>query len=170
MTAIGYGVAMFDPAPGPLPWDGHCRCDAVRFRVVAAPIATAVCHCRGCQRMSSSAFSLTLMAPTGGVEITRGELVPGGLPGGDLKHRCCDRCKTWVMTEIEAFGLLNVRAALLDDAGWFVPFLETYRSTKLAWVTTPAVERFDEFPEPALYPQLLADYRAWARARGWPVG
>ena len=52
-----------------LPWEGGCRCGAVRLRVTAAPLISAVCHCRGCQRMTGSALSLTLMLPQGGLEI-----------------------------------------------------------------------------------------------------
>ena len=119
--------------------------------------------------MSSSAFSLTLILPAGGVEVTRGELVRGGDPDGDIRHMFCDRCKTWVLTHIDQFGIVNVRATLLDDASWFSPYMETYAATRLRWVTTPAVKRYDEFPANEDYPALLADYAVWAKARGWPV-
>lgn len=119
--------------------------------------------------MSSSAFSLTVMVPGHGVELTEGELVPGGMRGSELRHEFCDQCKTWVLTRVVAAGLVNVRPTLLDDARWFVPYLETYSSTKLPWVSTPAIERCDEFPDPASYPELMAAYAAWAKARGWPV-
>ncbi len=161
---------MVDPslAPGELPWEGGCRCDRVRFRIVAAPIVSAICHCRGCQRMSSSAFSLTLMVPRQGVELLQGETVPGGART-ELQHEHCDYCKTWVRTIIPEFGVINVRATLLDQASWFVPYLETYLSTRLPWVTSPAIQSYDEFPAPDSYPELMAGYASWARERGWPI-
>ena len=119
--------------------------------------------------MSSSAFSLTLMLPIDGLEIVRGEVVVGGMRGPELKHMFCDYCKTWVFTRIEAFGLTNLRATMLASSDWFVPFMETFVSTKLPWVDTPAVQRFDEFPPPESYPDLMAQYADWARARNWPV-
>lgn len=119
--------------------------------------------------MSSSAYSLTLMLPANGLEVVAGEPVVGGLHGADASHQFCDHCKTWVFTRIPQFGVINLRPTMLDSASWFSPFIETYVSTKLPWVDTPAVQRFDEFPPPESYVQLLARYASWARERGWPV-
>ncbi len=41
------------------------------------PLATFACHCTGCQRMSSSAYSLSAMVPSDGFEILSGEPVRG---------------------------------------------------------------------------------------------
>src|ERR1700748_3221529 len=62
-----------------LPWGGGCRCERVRIRVAAMPILTMACHCRGCQRMSASAYSLSAMFPSSGFEVTVGEPVIGGM-------------------------------------------------------------------------------------------
>ncbi|WP_455550484.1 GFA family protein [Alloalcanivorax marinus] len=42
---------------------GRCRCGRVEFEVYARPLVTMACHCTGCQRMSSSAFSLSALFP-----------------------------------------------------------------------------------------------------------
>jgi hypothetical protein len=81
----------------------------------------------------------------------------------------CDSCKSWAFTQIDAFGITNVRASLLVDAAWFVPYLETCAITKMDWVQTPAIERYDEFPPPETMPAMLERYAKWADARGWPV-
>ncbi|HMR06041.1 MAG TPA: GFA family protein [Polyangiaceae bacterium] len=156
-------------APGPLPWQGGCRCDKLRFQVNMAPILSAACHCAGCQRMSASAFSLTLIVPGPGLEIIEGEPVVGGLHAPELQHMCCDHCKSWVFTRVEQFGIVNVRATMLDTPRWFVPYMETCVSEKLPWATTPAVQHFEQFPAPDSYPTLLAEYAAWARERQLPV-
>ena len=67
-----------------LPWEGGCRCGAVRIRVTKPPLLAMACHCTGCQRMSASAFSLTLTLPADGFAVTRGEPVIGGLQGDDV--------------------------------------------------------------------------------------
>lgn len=169
---IHYARAMSnDPVtPDALPWDGGCRCDRLRVRVTMPPLLSAACHCHGCQRMSASAFSLTLILPISGFEVLQGEPVVGGLQGVDAQHMFCDHCKTWVFTRAEQFGVVNLRPTMLDAASWFVPYIETYVSTKLAWATTPAFQSFDEFPPMESYVQLMADYADWARQRGWPAG
>jgi len=64
-----------------LPWEGGCRCGEVRIRVTRPPLLTGACHCAGCQRMSASAFSLTVTLPSDGFELVAGAPVPGGAQG-----------------------------------------------------------------------------------------
>jgi hypothetical protein len=47
---------------------------------------------------------------------------------------------------------------VFDDASWFVPFIETYTSEKLAWAKTPARHSFDKFPSMTEYARLVAEY------------
>ena len=145
-----------------LPLEGSCRCGRVGIRLTKAPICTAACHCRGCQKMSSSAYSLTIMAPGDGFEVTRGEPVVGGLHGEDVRHFFCGHCMTWMFTRPAGVDFVNVRPTMLDDAGWFRPFMETYASTKLAFAATGAVRSFETFPTMEEIPTLLAEYAEWA--------
>lgn len=142
-----------------LPWEGGCRCGQVRFRISQAPLVTGVCHCAGCQRMTGSAFSLGLSIPTPGFEVTQGEPVRGGLQLG-LDHRHCDFCKSWVFTRFpEMPHFVNVRATMLDDPTWVVPFVETFTREKLGWVSTPAAHSYDKVPEISEWETLIADFR-----------
>lgn len=61
------------------PLAGACRCGRTRIEVTAPPIITSACHCRGCQRMSASAYSLTATFPSGSFRVTAGEVVRGGI-------------------------------------------------------------------------------------------
>lgn len=52
-----------------------------------------------------------------------------------------------MFTRTEGFDwLVNVRATMLDDPSWFIPFIETWTSEKLPWATTPAVHSFEKVP------------------------
>jgi hypothetical protein len=140
------------------PWNGECRCGQLRIRATAPPILTMACHCRGCQRMSASAYSLTAMFPNSAFTVTDGEPVIGGLHG---EHRqfYCAHCKSWVFTRphgVEQF--VNVRPTMFDETSWVVPFIETYTSEKLPWAITPARHSFEKFPAMSDYPGLVADY------------
>lgn len=138
-----------------LPWDGGCRCNRVRIRVAAPPLLTMACHCTGCQRMSASAFSLSVLLLADGFTVTAGEPAIGGLHGPD-RHFFCPHCKSWMFTRPEALPhLVNLRPSTLDDHSWFVPFMETFTREKLPWASTPAPHSFEAFPDPALYPGLL---------------
>jgi len=144
-----------------LPIEGGCRCGRVRFRLTQAPWMEAACHCRGCQRMTGSAFSTTLIMPASGFAIIAGDTVIGGLHGDDADHHHCDSCKSWMFTKPRAdLGFVNVRATLLDDAGWFAPWMETQTAEKLPWASTGAARSFARFPEMDQFEGLIADYRA----------
>jgi hypothetical protein len=140
-----------------LPSLGRCRCGGVEFRISAPPILTGVCHCRGCQRMSSSAYSVSVAIPTSGFEVVRGEPVIGGLRDPQQKHFFCPSCMTWMFTRAMP-EFVNVRATLLDDTAWFKPFMETWTRTKLSWASTGAVCSYEEFPPPEDYEKLIADF------------
>ena len=143
-----------------LPWEGGCRCDRLRFRVTEPPLVSMACHCTGCQKMTGSAFSLSLMIMGNGFEVTKGEPVIGGLHG-DIRHYFCAYCMSWVFTRPNAeIPFVNLRSTMLDDASWVVPFIESYVSEKLPWATTPATHSFEKFPEREDYPVLIQEYAA----------
>ena len=143
-----------------LPWDGGCRCGRVRIRVTAPPLVTMACHCRGCQRMSSSAFSLSAAIPAEGFAVTEGEPVVGGLHGA-TRHFFCGRCMSWMFTRPEGMDwFVNLRPTMLDDPSWFEPLVETYVAEKLAWAVTGAPHGFATVPEEGAFPALIAEYAA----------
>ena len=140
--------------------EGGCRCGQVRFRATATPLLTMACHCRGCQKMTSSAFSLSAAIPAEGFEVTQGEPVIGGLHGAS-KHYFCPHCMSWMFTRPEGIDFfVNVRSTLFDDAEWSEPFMETWTSESLPWARTPAVHSFEALPPQDAYPGLIADYQA----------
>src|SRR4051812_27838516 len=105
-----------------LPWEGACRCGQVRVRVSAPPMMTAACHCTGCQRMRSSAFSLSVTIPADRFAVTAGEPVIGGLHGA-TRHYFCPHCLTWMFTRPEGMDwFVNLRSTMLDHADRLAPF------------------------------------------------
>lgn len=139
---------------------GGCRCGKVRFQVSGAPKVTMACHCRGCQQMTASAFSLSALFATEAFELTAGEPVIGALHGA-TRHFYCPHCMSWMFTRPDgAEGFVAVRSTLFDDPAGLEPFMETMTSEKLPWAVTPAVEGFEGFPQPADYGRLMGAYAA----------
>jgi hypothetical protein len=142
-----------------LPMDGGCRCGKVRLRISKPPMITMLCHCTGCQRMTASAFSTTIIVPTDGFEVTEGETVIGGIHGNQGRHHHCDWCKSWLFTRIvPEMGFVNVRATMLDDATWFVPFAEVFTSEALPWAIAGAPHAYEQFPPMEDYQTLIGAF------------
>jgi hypothetical protein len=142
-----------------LPWAASCMCGQVKMRVTAAPVMAMACHCTGCQKLTSGAYSLTLMLPASGFEKIEGETDLGGLHREQSAHHFCTRCNNWLYTTGIAGGqFVNFRPTMLEDASWFTPFVESYMSEKLPGAATGAKHSFDKFPEPHQYGSLMAAY------------
>jgi hypothetical protein len=144
-----------------LPWAGACRCGQVRVAVTAPPLIVTACHCAGCQKMTASAFTLTVTVPSEGFAVTAGEPVIGGLHGPMAHHFFCPHCMSWMFTRAEGMDwFVNLRASVLDDHAWVEPFAEVWTSEKLAWVRTPAKHSYATQPDMDAYGALTQDFAA----------
>ena len=124
----------------------------------APPLLTAACHCTGCQRMSASAFSLSIGISSEGFDVTQGEPVIGGLHG-PTRHFFCPRCMSWMFTRPEGMNrFVNLRPSMLDDHSWIVPFIEVWTHEKLPWASTPAVHSYATLPAFTDYPKLIEEF------------
>lgn len=142
---------------------GRCRCERVTFEISAPPMVTMACHCRGCQRMTASAYSLGVLVPSEGFRVTSGEPVIGGLHGPN-RHFFCPHCMSWMFTRPEGLDfLVAVRSTMLDERRWDTPFIETCTSEKLPWVTTPAKHSYPGFPPPEAFEPIIAEFAAQAQ-------
>lgn len=148
----------------PLPLSGSCRCGSVKISATKPPLITSACHCKGCQKMSSSAYSLTMIIPADGFEVTMGEPAIGGLHGADIHHYFCAHCMTWMFTRPEGMDFVNIRPTLFEDNTWSRPFIETYTSTMLPFAKTGAVKSYDKFPNMDEFEGLIAQYEQWAKS------
>ena len=141
-----------------LPVEGGCRCGQVRIKVRSPPLLTMACHCTGCQKMTSSAYSLSAAITAEGFEVIRGEPVVCGLHGAS-RHYFCPRCMSWMFTRPEGVDwFVNVRPTMLDETAWFEPFIETWTSEKLAWVQPVATHGYPELPAFDAYGGLIEEY------------
>ena len=139
---------------------GACRCGQIIFEVHASPIITSACHCRGCQKMAASGFSLSALFPAESLQVTRGTPVIGGLHG-PTQHQFCSHCLSWLFTRpADNPTIISVRSSLLDQPQRYAPFIETWIREKLPWATTGATHSFERFPDPQDYGTLIAQFAA----------
>ncbi|MFY0641632.1 MAG: GFA family protein [Bermanella sp.] len=52
------------------PIKGACQCGAVTYELLAPPKLIAACHCKECQKLSTSAFSITAMVDASDVRFS----------------------------------------------------------------------------------------------------
>ncbi len=129
------------------PFEGSCLCGAVQVLITEPPLLTVACHCRDCQKMSASGYSLATLFPSSGFSCS-GELKRGGRGSGPRAHYYCKSCLSLIYTRVEgADDRINLRTSVLNDAALFEPFVELMTDDKMAWVNVPAVRSFARFPD-----------------------
>src|SRR5215203_1715238 len=81
---------------------GGCLCGSVSYESEAEPTLTAVCHCRHCQKQTSSAFSMFIVLPKGSLRI-EGEPLAAfedvGESGLPVFRKFCPKCGSAIVGE-----------------------------------------------------------------------
>lgn len=145
---------MARPTP---PFDGSCLCGAVQIHVTAAPLLTMACHCRDCQKLTASDYSLTTMFPKDSVTVT-GEVITGGLKSATRRHYFCPNCLNFIYSEVgQGSGRINMRSSVLEAASALTPFVEVMTEEKVPWVTMDLPHSFPRFPDSLEALQTLMD-------------
>ncbi|WP_430246100.1 GFA family protein [Neorhizobium sp. DAR64861/K0K2] len=141
-----------------------CRCGFVRLKANGQPLTTGACHCEGCRRMSAGPYSLGAIYADEAVTIVSGKTSPIGADPY-AGHQGCPHCASWVISRPPVLvDMVVVRSALFEDAAAFAPFVETFTSEKLPFVSLIAPHRFERFPNPSEFPTLMSEYAKWVHA------
>ena len=117
---------------------GGCLCGGVRYTSDAEPALTAVCHCTGCQKQTSTSFSMLVAIPKGNLEIEGpklGEFHGVGETGEPVTRRFCPDCGSPIVSDVGATpGLDWIKAGTLDDPSWFQPQMHIWCDSAQPWV------------------------------------
>lgn len=126
---------------------GGCLCGAIRYSVDGAPLVTAVCHCRHCQRQSGSAFSVMIAVKA--KQLTReGDIATyrdRGDSGGEVARHFCPKCGSPLFSTLPAApAIVYVKAGTLDDVSALSPGVHLWTSSAQQWVDIdPAAQCFE---------------------------
>ncbi|WP_298306279.1 GFA family protein [uncultured Erythrobacter sp.] len=119
---------------------------------------TLACHCRGCQRLTSSAYSVSGVFAREAFELTAGQPVIGALRG-EVEHWYCDSCKSWIYTVPPGeTPVVNVRLTLLDDPPRGRPHVEMCTNEAQDWALLGSAHQYAGFPPPEDYPALARSF------------
>ena len=128
---------------------GGCQCGAVRYRVSAAPIVTAICHCAMCRRANAAPAVAWAMFEQSQVTFIRN--APTTYKSSPEAERgFCSTCGTQIsFTASYIPGLIDLTVGSLDHPEAVGPALHYWDSKRLPWV------RFaDDLPRHAEFPPI----------------
>ena len=123
---------------------GGCQCGSVRYHLNEDPLALYVCHCRHCQKQSSSAFGMSMWMDRGAVEFTAGKLSLWSTRGdGGAEKICafCANCGTPIYHAVDdGKDILSIKAGSLDDTRLLQPTCHLWTKRQQPWLKLDAYQ------------------------------
>ena len=109
--------------------EGGCTCGNVRYSSEADPVFSGICHCKTCQKLTGTSFSVVIAVPTPSLTVT-GEVKVfdnKGDSGQGTHSTFCPNCGSPVIGTADIMqGISMIRAGTLDDPSWLKPAMEIY--------------------------------------------
>ena len=115
------------------------------------------CHCTDCQRLSGSAFGLSMVLKRSNLELTRGEVRVNEFSGSkNLMHRHhCEKCGVALWFSSPGYeGIIAVKPGTLDDTSGLQPIAHMWYRSAQRWLQlADDIPVYQEQPE---FEELLA--------------
>lgn len=120
---------------------GGCQCGQIRYTAPEQPLELHVCHCRECQKQSSSAFGISYAVPRTDFHILSGQPARWcrtTRSGHELECFFCANCgsRLWHQSSGSP-DTLNIKGGTLDDPLDLVHAIHIWTSSKLPGVMIP---------------------------------
>jgi hypothetical protein len=140
---------------------GHCQCGELSYRVTGVSLTLFACHCKDCQRQSSSAFGMALWIKTSSVEIVSGGVQTWKrvMPSGQTMY-CdfCPVCGTRVFhRRAGQEDIVSIKPGTLDDSRWLDPVAHIWTASAQPWLDISKEECL-------LFPQNPSSFDAFFEA------
>lgn len=132
-----------------LPARGSCQCGNVIYQVIEDPLITVACHCLDCQKLSTSAFSISMILNRSGFDLLSGELKKWERPtaaGGIAVCWFCPDCGNRIYHENPAMPeVVRLKPGTLEDTSILEPQAHVWTCREQPWLTRyadlPKIER-----------------------------
>ena len=119
------------------PYKGGCSCGSVRFELSTEPLWVLACHCHSCKKRTGSAYGISVMVETSGVNEFTGRTKSfrrKGDSGNDVQYEFCPNCGTTLRWFVEMIpGRQAFAGGALDNFDALVPIAEIYTDAAVPW-------------------------------------
>jgi hypothetical protein len=120
---------------------GSCQCGGVTYELLRAPLMVVACHCRECQKLSTSAFSITAVVDADAL-VFKGEMrewqrvaESGNVNAAKFCPTCGNRIYHFNPAEPDK---IKLKPSNLSDTRLIQPSAHVWVSEKQEWVAIPA--------------------------------
>jgi len=132
------------------PVEGSCQCGGVKYQLLSEPLVIIACHCKECQKLSTSAFSITAMVNVdtvrfeGEMKEWRRTAESGNINGARFCPTCGNRIYHFNPDDPSK---IKLKPSNLSDTSLIQPTVHVWVSEKQDWVRIPeGVTVYDRQP------------------------
>ena len=132
------------------PIKGACQCGQITYELFKPPQLIAACHCKACQKLSTSAFSITAMVNSvdivfyGEMQDWQRSTDSGNISAAKFCPTCGNRIYHY---DPDAPDQLKLKPSNLSDTSIIQPTIHVWVSEKQDWFDIPkGVKTFDKQP------------------------
>lgn len=113
---------------------GGCLCGEVRYEISGAPLVTAVCHCKSCQRSSGAAFSINVIVagPNLSLHGATKFFEERAESGNTVQRHFCEQCGSCLYSRLST-GVIAIKAGTLDDSLSIAPSVQFWTRSAQSW-------------------------------------
>lgn len=127
-----------------LPLQGSCVCELIQFQIDSEPLFIHACHCNNCQKITGSAFAMSMFLLDKDLQQLSGEPISIDQPTsqGSRKVFLCPACQTVVWAQsAENPHVRIIRPGVLSNKLDITPQAHIWVHRRQAWLrlddTTP---------------------------------
>jgi len=128
---------------------GQCHCGAIRYEAEVDPARVNACHCTDCQRLSGSAYRVSVGAPKETFRLLSGSprvYIKTAESGKKRAHAFCPDCGSPIYSGAVVDPVMySLRVGALDQRPHLPPTKQIWCRSSLAWAQNlervPKVER-----------------------------
>ncbi len=133
------------------PIKGACQCGGVTYELLEPPLMVAACHCKECQKLSTSAFSITAMVSANSIKFNglmkdwSRSADSGNISAAKFCPSCGNRIYHYNPDEPDK---IKLKPSNLSDTRIINPTVHVWVSEKQDWFKIPeGVKTFDKQPQ-----------------------
>jgi hypothetical protein len=116
---------------------GSCHCGSVRYEATVDARRTAICHCTDCQRLTGSAYRVSVPADEGSFKLVAGEprvYVKIGDNGARRAQAFCANCGSPLYTyNADAPRIFGLRVGCIAEREMLIPRKQKWCRSALRW-------------------------------------
>ncbi|MCY4547425.1 MAG: GFA family protein [Defluviicoccus sp.] len=120
--------------------DGRCHCGSITYEAEIDADNVRICHCTDCQRLSGTAFRISVGTPEANFALLSGSpktYVKTGESGARRAQVFCPECGSQIYaTAAEGDGpkVFNLRTGTIDQRDRLVPRSQIWRRSAQPWL------------------------------------